>query len=388
MLDVTNRDETPSRPIAAIKIGNRHRNDLGNVGLLAASIADVGLLHPIVITFDRTLIAGARRIAACRQLGWTNIPVTIVNLDQIVLGEFAENAHHKNFLPSEIGAIRREIEPLEKAVAKERQRKHGGTAPGKHSGQISASDAGKTRDKVGAFAGVSGRTVEKIGAVVDAAEAEPEKYGHLVAVMDRTGRVDGMFNRLKVMRQAEAIRNEPPPLPNQGPYRVIVADPAWPYRRLRCRGGAIFLPYPTMTIEEIRALPVASIAHKDCVLWLWTTNSHLRDAFTVVDAWGFTQKTVLTWAKDRIGGGDYLRGQTEHCLMAIRGKPTIDLTNQTTLLMAPARAHSEKPDAFFAMVKTLCPAPRYAYLFARRSPGENWDCHGDEVVKAWDEAAE
>src|SRR6266852_6648709 len=166
MLNVTNRDETPTRPIAAIKIGNRHRHDLGNVGSLAASIADVCLLHPIVITPDRTLIAGARRIAACQQLGWTDIPVTIVNLNQIVRGEFAENAHHKNFLPSEIDAIRREIEPLEKAAAKERQRKHGGTAPGKHSGKVSTSDAGKTRDKVGAFAGVSGRQVKKIADVV------------------------------------------------------------------------------------------------------------------------------------------------------------------------------------------------------------------------------
>src|SRR5216684_6038310 len=107
MLDVTNRDETPTRPIAAIKIGNRHRHDLGNVGLLAASIADLGLLHPVVITPDSTLIAGARRIAACQQLGWTEIRVTIVNLDDIVRGEFAENAHRKDFLPSEIDAIRR-----------------------------------------------------------------------------------------------------------------------------------------------------------------------------------------------------------------------------------------------------------------------------------------
>src|SRR5260370_21456348 len=102
MLNTTNRDETPTRPIAAIKIGNRHRRNVGNVGPLAASIADVGLLHPVVITPDSTLIAGARRIAACRQLGWSEIPVTIVNLNEIVRGEFAENTHRKDFLPSEI----------------------------------------------------------------------------------------------------------------------------------------------------------------------------------------------------------------------------------------------------------------------------------------------
>jgi MT-A70 len=57
--------------------------------------------------------------------------------------------------------------------------------------------------------------------------------------------------------------------------------------------------------------------------------------------------------------------RTEHCLMAVRGKPTVTLTNQTTVLHAPARAHSQKPDAFYDMVEALCPAPRYAYLFAR-----------------------
>ena len=53
----------------------------------------------------------------------------------------------------------------------------------------------------------------------------------------------------------------------------------------------------------------------------------MREAFTALDAWGFTQKTILTWAKDRMGMGDWLRGQTEHCLMAVRGKPIVELTN-------------------------------------------------------------
>jgi hypothetical protein len=64
----------------------------------------------------------------------------------------------------------------------------------------------------------------KARVVRDAAKAEPEKFGKLQADMDRTGRVDGPFKRLKVMRQSEAIRKEPPSLPQQGPYRVIVAD--------------------------------------------------------------------------------------------------------------------------------------------------------------------
>jgi N6-adenosine-specific RNA methylase IME4 len=78
--------------------------------------------------------------------------------------------------------------------------------------------------------------------------------------------------------------------------------------------------------------------------------------------------------------GDWLRGQTEHCIMAVRGKPIVELTNQSTMLRGPTRAHSQKPDEFLTFVETLCPAPRYAYLFARNFKRNRWDGHGDEVV--------
>jgi N6-adenosine-specific RNA methylase IME4 len=105
----------------------------------------------------------------------------------------------------------------------------------------------------------------------------------------------------------------------------------------------------------------------------------MREAFQVLDAWGFEQKTILTWAKERMGMGDWLRGQTEHCLLAVRGKPIVTLTNQTTLLHAPKRAHSQKPVEFYDLVELLCPAPRYADLFSRYRHNSKWDCHGDEV---------
>src|SRR5260221_65339 len=98
-----------------------------------------------------------------------------------------------------------------------------------------------------------------------------------------------------------------------------------------------------MSIEQMCVLPVASIMHEDSILWMWTTNAFMRHAYTVLDAWGFKDKTILTWDKGRFGTGDYLHGQTEHCIMAVRGKPTVELTNQTTLLRAPAREHSPKP---------------------------------------------
>ena len=111
-----------------------------------------------------------------------------------------------------------------------------------------------------------------------------------------------------------------------------------------------------MSLDAIKAMPVQALAHADdCILWLWTINAYLREAFDVVDAWGFTYKTTLTWAKNKMGRGDWLRGQTEHCLMAVRGKPVVHITNQTTLLHASVGRHSEKPDAFYVLVEELCP---------------------------------
>ncbi len=138
-------------------------------------------------------------------------------------------------------------------------------------------------------------------------------------------------------------------------------------------------PYPTMSIEQICATNIASLAHADCILWLWTTNHRMREAYAVLDAWGFTHKTTLTWIKDKMGAGHWLRGQTEHCLMAVRGSPTVHLTNQTTALFGPVREHSRKPDEFYTLVEKLCPAPRYADLWSRHQR-PNWDGHGDEIA--------
>jgi N6-adenosine-specific RNA methylase IME4 len=137
-----------------------------------------------------------------------------------------------------------------------------------------------------------------------------------------------------------------------------------------------------MSIAGICAIDVSAIAHEDSILWFWVTNHHMREAFQVLDAWGFEQKTILTWGKSKLGCGDWLRGQTEHAILATRGKPTVTLTNQTTLLNAPVRGHSQKPVEFYDLVESLCPAPRYADLFSRYQHNERWDCHGDEAPSA------
>jgi hypothetical protein len=126
----------------------------------------------------------------------------VADLDEIVRGEFAENADRKDFLPSEIEAIRRAMAPK---VA---------TPVGRPAEKVETfhnSDLGKTRDKIGSFAGVSGRTVEKIAAVVKAAEERPEQFGHLVKEMDRTGKDGGRTRATSPRRHGRSAKGYPEP---------------------------------------------------------------------------------------------------------------------------------------------------------------------------------
>jgi ParB-like chromosome segregation protein Spo0J len=145
------------RAIADIRVGKRHRRDLGDVNELAASIAAVGLMHPIVIEPNGTLIAGQRRLEACKLLGWTEIPVTVVALDNIVRGEFAENTARKDFTLSEAVAIKHALEPIERAEAKKRQ----GERTDKHLGKLPTSSKGRAGDKAAKATGMARRTLEK-----------------------------------------------------------------------------------------------------------------------------------------------------------------------------------------------------------------------------------
>lgn len=185
--------------------------------------------------------------------------------------------------------------------------------------------------------------------------------------------------REAVHELAKELNAKPVPLPDSS-FDVIVVDPPWKYafRSEDASHRAVNL-YPEMTPKEIADLPIPKKASKNCILWLWTTNGFMREAFDISDAWSFQVKTILTWGKSKMGLGDYLRGQTEHCLMCIQGKPLVNLTNQTTLLLAPSREHSRKPTEFFSLVESLCPGSKLE-IFARE-PRPGWQAWGAEISK-------
>jgi len=187
-----------------------------------------------------------------------------------------------------------------------------------------------------------------------------------------------------------------------GPFSVVVADPPWMYQKkpgsVSARLGAsgtVDLHYPTMTNEDIAALPVRDIITDAAHLFLWVTNPGMfGNRFSDVDpediarSWGFEYRTLITWVKTTAAGepmrggmGWYFRGCTEHILYATRGKARIPSElREPNLILAPRGRHSEKPGSFMELVERVVEGP-YIELFARQ-PRPGWSSWGDEVVPA------
>lgn len=182
-------------------------------------------------------------------------------------------------------------------------------------------------------------------------------------------------------------------------YSTIYADPPW---RFQNRTGKVapehkrLNRYETMTLEDIKSLPVSEIAAEKSHLYLWVPNALLPDGLAVMQAWGFEYKSNLIWEKVRKDGqpdgrgvGFYFRNVTEMLLFGVRGDKnrTLDpARSQVNLIRTMKREHSRKPDEMVELIERCSPGP-YLELFAR-GDRENWDMWGnqanDDYEPTWD----
>jgi ParB-like chromosome segregation protein Spo0J len=160
--------------VDSIVVEGRFRRDLGDLSDLVASIRDVGLLHPIVVDRELRLVAGQRRLAACRELGMSEVPISkVTDLDsaaELLTAERDENTCRKPMTASELVALGRALEALEQPRARERQG-HGETAPGRNASARARGSVEETRNVVGKALGVHGATYNRMKYVVERAEA-------------------------------------------------------------------------------------------------------------------------------------------------------------------------------------------------------------------------
>jgi N6-adenosine-specific RNA methylase IME4/ParB-like chromosome segregation protein Spo0J len=362
--------------IAQIRIGKRFRKDLGNIGELAESIEDVGLLHPVVIDNEANLIAGYRRIMAAKKLGWRKIECKIISLDENRYGEIEENQNRKDFTASEIADIAEWVES---------HKKPGRPAKWGESPQL---PHGRTHEVVAKITGVSDNTVKKIKKIKEAADKQPQKYAHILERLDSKKLSVDTAHRIVTCEE----RNLPKtPLP-EGKFDVIYADPALRFENRSIRGSADN-HYDTMALRDICNMKIP--AADNAVLFLWMPSSMFFDEIDMAEfgedsslshiLWNcgeFQPKTFFVWKKDRIGTGSWHRNQHENLVMAIKGKMPTPAKLFPSIIEAPRTDHSRKPDIVYPMIEQMYPKRNYLELFARKKHSDKWTAWGNQIKEA------
>ncbi len=366
---------------------------------LVADIGAHGLREPIWLHQDGRIIDGRNRYRACLAVGAQPdfrpyegddadlVPFVLsLNLHRRHLSEsqrasvaarvavlpVGSNQHGSANLQSlPVGRAAELLNVSERSVATAKKI-HSAGAPE----LIAAVDSGDV--SLNAAADISTRPVEEQREIV----ARGEKEILQAAKAIRTEKAEA--RRVERVQNLVEISNGNAPLLTDRKFPIIYADPPWRYEHPPMGGNRVIENhYPTMTLEEICALPVAEMATPDAVLFMWATAPKLAECFDVIKAWGFDYRTCAVWVKDKIGMGYYVRNQHELLLIAKRGEPPMPavVDRQSSVITADRTEHSAKPVEFAEMIERMYPELPKIELFCR-SPREGWAVWGNQSEAA------
>ena len=388
-----------TRKISEIVVTGRHRKNMKNLRQLADSIRAVGLLHPVVIKPDNTLVAGERRLEAYKLLNREEIPVNVArNLDDLLLllrAEADENICREPFTPEEAVAHAesyRKIAEERVSNAVEEKNKNPNVGGDRRSNDFQSGktfprlieekkrdETARTNAILAETVGMSRPTFEKAKAVVEAARVEPEKYQPLVEKMNKSGKVDGAYKELNRTMKLEKLARQELDEPS-GLYDVVVIDPPWPLEKIErdCRPNQVSMDYPTMNEHDLMQLTIP--AAEDCHVFLWTTQRFLPLAFRLIERWEC--KYVLTFVWHKPGGFQPVGLPQYNCefvVYARKGHPGfVDTKAFPTCFNAERGKHSEKPEHFYELIRRVT-AGRRIDIFGRRKI-EGFTGWGNELL--------
>ena len=352
---------------------------------LATSIIAEGCRDSLIVN-NGVLLDGHNRYRICIE---HNIPFKTKEIqlngtspeEWIILNQF-NRRNISNYTRTELAL---ELESIYAAKAKANQRAAGGAVP------AISPKAVDTREEIAKKAGVSSNTVSKVKIIKS--KADPETLEKLACGEISINQAHKAIKRAEKEAAREARREK-----NRekieaaediglyfaigmmgGRFSTIVIDPPWDWgdENDHDQLGRARPDYATMSIEEIKELPVGELADTDCHLYMWITNRSLPKGFRLLEHWGFRYITAITWVKPSFGMGNYFRGQTEHVLFGVKGSQPLKRKDIGTVFHAPRgpAGHSSKPMEFYELVESCSPGP-YLEMFSRHSR-KHWESWGE-----------
>ena len=398
--------------ISDIKINEKRRAvSPDKVDDLTASIKELGLINPVTLTADNTLIAGAHRLEAYKRLGKEYIEATQIDISGLKaeLAEIDENLIRNELHYTERGEqLARRKEIYEDIYPETKANVAGGYGKSRSASADSAmaekpSFAADTAAKTGASSRVIHEEIQiaknlipeakEVARTADIPKADALKLARMDkeqqrAVVEKliSGAAGTIADaqreakREEIIAKLEDVATKEVKAVN-GVYDVIVIDPPWPMQKIErdVRPNQSEFDYPTMTEEELLNFKIP--AADDCHLWLWTTHKFITLAFEMLEKWGCKYVCTFVWHKSGgfqpIGLPQY---NCEFVLYARKGTPVFTETKAfSTCFNAPRGAHSEKPEEFYDMVRRVT-AGRRIDIFNRRAI-EGFDTYGNEAAE-------
>lgn len=338
-------------------------------------VAERGVIDPLVILKDGTILDGRHRFRAARELGLSRVPVRYADLNGTAPEDYMIKA----------ALLRRHLTDDQRAVLarkwlRERIKHQGERTDLDFRDTVSQKSEHPRKEAANKFA----TSERKIKYAAQVESIAPELLDDIAA-----GEIT-MRDALKVVNErkreekiAGIVADNAPLSDATGPFNILYVDPPWRYEHVKTESRAIENQYPTMALEDICALKVSDICADDCVLFMWATSPKLHEAMQVLDAWGFSYRTCMVWVKDKIGMGYYVRQQHELLLIAARGELPVPKASdrQSSVVEAPRTEHSAKPEAFYEVIEAMYPEygkRNKVELFARNAR-KGWSSWGNQA---------
>jgi N6-adenosine-specific RNA methylase IME4 len=362
---------------------------------LVKDIEQHGLREPIWL-YQGRVIDGRHRLKACQSLGIEPGTHIYDGIDPVAF-VVSLNLHRRHLSESQRGMVAAKLadmprhRPSEKSANLQTSQSEAANLLNVSTRTVAAAVKVKDGGAAELVAAVESGKVS-VSAAADIADAPKEQQREIVAKGEREilqAAKEIRANRAEE-RRAERVekivqisRSNAPLGEIASRYPIVYADPPWRYEHAESESRAIENQYPTMALDEIKALPIDDIVLDDCVLFMWATSPKLAEAFEVLEAWGFSYRTCAVWDKQKIGMGYYFRQQHELLLVAVRGAPpTPQPANRPASVFSyPRGQHSSKPHEVYEIIEAMYAELPKLELFCR-TPRAGWGVWGNQAKAA------